>query len=194
MTYVAFEGIDGVGKSTQIERIAALYPDAGVTKEPGGTPLGRRIREILLQTDEHDARAEALLFLADRAEHTARVVRPFAGRLLLSDRSFVSGIAYAHVRDGLPIDTLMALNRFATDGRFPDAILFLTIDEAHWQARLRGRPRDTIESRGVAYMMRVQAAMRDVLQRFEIDHLELDAAQPPDTITKAIRNFLEERL
>ena len=93
--YILFEGIDGAGKSTQIARLAAAYPQAIVTKEPGGTKLGENLREILLKENDLDKRAEILLFLADRAEHFGKIIKPNLDKMILSDRSFVSGMAYA---------------------------------------------------------------------------------------------------
>ncbi|RUM43841.1 MAG: dTMP kinase [Hydrogenimonas sp.] len=188
--YIAFEGIDTVGKSTQITRLAQKFPDAIVTKEPGGTPLGKKIRSILLEEGAIEAKAEILLFLADRAEHTERIIRPNLGRLILSDRSFISGIAYAHVHEGIDIDTLLQLNRFATSNLLPDRIVLFTIDETTLQSRLGAKSHDAIEMRGTSYMMQVQESMKKIVDTLKIDHIIIDATAPIDAITDQLINYI----
>jgi len=192
--YIAFEGIDTVGKSTQIDRLAARFPGCVVTKEPGGTPLGEKLRAIILDEGGLEPRAETLLFLADRAQHSERVIRPNLGKLILSDRSLLSGIAYAHVLQGYAIDTLLQLNRFATGGLFPDAVILFTIDEASLKSRLGEKAHDAIEKRGIGYMMRVQKVLEELCDLLEIDHLAIDATLPIETITDTITPFIKERL
>jgi dTMP kinase len=192
--YLAFEGIDTVGKSTQIDRLAARFPGCVVTKEPGGTSLGERLRAIILDEGGLEPRAETLLFLADRAQHSERVIRPNLERLILSDRSFLSGIAYAHVLQGYPVDTLLQLNRFATGGLFPDAVVLFLIDEATLKARLGEKARDAIEKRGTGYMMRVQKALEELSDLLDLDTLVVDATRPVDEITEEIHHFIKERL
>ncbi len=191
--YAAFEGIDTVGKSTQIARVAEGFDDVLVTKEPGGTPLGRKIRTLLLDEGGAHPRAETLLFLADRAEHIEKVVRPNLGRLILSDRSLISGIAYAHVHDGIDMDRLIDLNLFAVGGLLPDVAVYFTIDEATLRARLGEKARDAVERRGIDYMMAVQRTMAAVIERLEIPALHIDAAAPVEKITDTITTFLKER-
>ena len=192
--YIAFEGIDTVGKSTQIDRLAARFPGCVVTKEPGGTPLGEKLRAIILDEGGLEPRAETLLFLADRAQHSERVIRPNLGKLILSDRSLLSGIAYAHVLQGYAIDTLLQLNRFATGGLFPEAVILFTIDEASLKSRLGEKAHDAIEKRGIGYMMRVQKVLEELCDLLEIDHLAIDATLPIETITDTITPFIKERL
>jgi len=192
--YVAFEGIDTVGKSTQIERLKPLFSDSLVTKEPGGTPLGRKIRTILLDEGAIHPRSEMLLFLADRAEHIERIIRPNLHRLILSDRSFLSGVAYAHVYEKIAVDTLLQLNRYATGGLFPDAVVLFEIDEATLTARMGDKAHDAIEKRGIGYMLQVQKTMAELVDLLEIDTLRVDAAAPVETLTRQISHFIKERL
>ena len=115
--YIALEGFDGSGKSTQAE-LLATGRDAVLTREPGGTPLGEALRDVLLHADAEQAptpRAEALLFCADRAQHTATVVAPAlaAGRDVVTDRSYGSTLAYQGYGRGLPLDELRALIDYA---------------------------------------------------------------------------------
>lgn len=190
--YIAFEGVDTVGKSTQIESLARLFPDALVTKEPGGTELGKKIRTILLEEGDLLARSEILLFLADRAEHTERVVRPNLNRLILSDRSFISGVAYAHVHDDIEVDTLLQLNRFATAGLFPQHIVLFHIDEKSLRERMGRKSGDAIEIRGIEYMMRVQKSMEELVDLLDIDHIKIDASEPAESITEKLYSYIKD--
>jgi dTMP kinase len=190
--YIAFEGIDTVGKTTQIERLAKHFPDVLVTREPGGTGLGKKIRTILLEEGNISARSELLLFLADRAEHTETLIRPNLDRTIFSDRSFLSGIAYAHIHDGVAVDTLLQLNRFATDNLFPDRIILFTIDERSLRNRLCGKTGDTIEMRGIRYMMKVQKTMKELVDLLGIEHILVDATAPVDTITRQLIDYIKQ--
>ncbi|WP_457592716.1 dTMP kinase [Hydrogenimonas sp.] len=190
--YIAFEGVDTVGKSTQIERLRERFSDVLVTKEPGGTALGEKIRAILLEEGEALARSEILLFLADRAEHTERIVRPNLHRLILSDRSFISGIAYAHVHDNIEIDTLLQLNRFATGNIFPEHIVLLRLEEETLRKRMGEKSSDAIEMRGIDYMLRVQKSMEELIDLLQIDHIIVDASEPIDTITETLYSYIKD--
>jgi len=190
--YIVFEGIDTVGKSTQIERLAKNFPDAIVTKEPGGTPLGKKIRKIVLEEGGIQPRSEILLFLADRAEHTESLIRPNLDKMILSDRSFISGIAYAHVHEKIDIEKLLELNRFATDSIFPDRIVLFTIDETTLKSRLSSKTSDAIEVRGIDYMMKVQQTMVDIVETLKIDYIKIDAKLPMDEITQKIINYIKQ--
>ncbi len=192
--YVVFEGIDTVGKSTQIARLRERFDDCVLTREPGGTALGKKIRTILLDEGNIHPRSEALLFLADRAEHTERISRPNRERLIRSDRSFISGIAYAHVHEKIAVDTLLQLNRFATDGIFPDTVILFRIDRETLSARLGQKSGDAIEKRGIDYMLEVQKTMGELVDLLDIDHLVVDAADPLETITETIYQHIKERL
>jgi len=125
--YILFEGIDTCGKSTQIELIKKSYPEIITTYEPGGTSFGKRAREILLEDSLASKRAELLLFIADRAEHYEEVVEPNKDSIVISDRGFISGIAYALANGDFDFEELVRLNKFALKDHFPDrVVLFLT--------------------------------------------------------------------
>jgi dTMP kinase len=130
--YIAIEGIDTAGKSTQIELLKKEI-DAIFIKEPGFTPLGKKIREILLN-DEISKKAELFLFLADRAESIEKVVKPNYNRLIISDRSVISGIAYG--MEWFDFDMLVNLNRFATDSIFPQFVIILKLSQKELIRRL----------------------------------------------------------
>jgi dTMP kinase len=184
--YIAFEGIDTAGKTTQLKALAERLENPLLTKEPGATPLGKEVRRILLHGEAPTPRAETLLFLADRAEHIARVIAPNRTRWILSDRSLVSGIAYAHVHAGIDLQTLISLNRFATGDVLPDRVVFLQLHETALRARLRDKQPDTIERRGIGFMLEVQTVMEEVIDRLALPVLKLDASISPEILTETI--------
>ncbi|MBC2883283.1 dTMP kinase [Campylobacter sp. Marseille-Q3452] len=191
--YILFEGIDGVGKSTQIARLAAAYPQAIVTKEPGGTKLGENLREILLKENGLDKRAEILLFLADRAEHSGKIIKPNSNKMILSDRGFVSGMAYALAGGNFSFEELLNLNKFALQGNFPQKIVFFKADESTLRSRLNSRAQmDGIEARGFAYLLRVQDAMEEILQKLDVRYVTIDAALDEEKITNLIKEFIND--
>ena len=191
--YVIFEGIDGAGKSTQIARLAAAFPQAIVTKEPGGTKLGENLREILLKENDLDKRAEILLFLADRAEHSGKIIKPNSDKMILSDRGFVSGMAYALAGGNFSFEELLSLNKFALQGNFPQKIVFFKADESTLRSRLCSRAQmDGIEARGFGYLLRVQDAMEEILQKLDVRYVAIDAALDEEKITNLIKEFIND--
>lgn len=190
---INFEGVDGAGKSTQINLLKEIYKDAIITKEPGGTELGLMIRNYLMSSaSKISQKAEIFLFLADRAEHYEKVLKPNYGNLILSDRSFVSGLAYAMANDdNLDIKTLIELNKFALCSDFGDKFVFLKADENLIRQRLFSRGQnDDIESRGIEYLMRVQGFMSIILADLKFEVLEIDASLSPEIIHNKIRKFI----
>ena len=191
--YILFEGIDGAGKSTQIARLAAAYPQAIVTKEPGGTKLGENLREILLKENDLDKRAEILLFLADRAEHFGKIIKPNLDKMILSDRGFISGMAYALAGGNFSFDELLNLNKFALQGNFPQKIVFFKADENTLRSRLNSRAQmDGIEARGFGYLLKVQDAMEEILQKLDARYITIDAAWDEEKITNLIKEFIND--
>lgn len=191
--YILFEGIDGAGKSTQIARLAAIFPQAIVTKEPGGTKLGKNLREILLKENDLDKRAEILLFLADRAEHFGKIIKPNLDKMILSDRGFVSGMAYALAGGNFSFEELLSLNKFALQGNFPQKIVFFKADESTLRSRLNSRAQmDGIEARGFGYLLRVQNAMEEILQKLGVRYVVIDAALDEEKITNLIKEFIND--
>ena len=191
--YILFEGIDGAGKSTQIARLAAAFPQAIVTKEPGGTKLGKNLREILLKENDLDKRAEILLFLADRAEHFGKIIKPNLDKMILSDRGFVSGMAYALAGGNFSFEELLNLNKFVLQGNFPQKIVFFKADESTLRSRLSSRAEmDGIEARGFEYLLRVQDAMEEILQKLDIRYVTIGAALDEEKITNLIKEFIND--
>ncbi|HEV2016995.1 MAG TPA: dTMP kinase [Gemmatimonadaceae bacterium] len=169
---IVFEGAEGAGKTTQIRLIAERLAKAGVpalaVREPGGTPVGDAIREIVLESDHHmnDA-AEALLFMASRAELIAREIGPALakGNVVLLDRFFLSTYAYQIVGRGLPEEEVRAANRLATGGLVPDLTLLLDVPPAEGLGRADARgKRDRMERSGDDFHDRVGDAFRKFVE------------------------------
>ena len=158
--FVTFEGIDRSGKTTQARLLCeALGPDAVAVREPGGTAVGERVRELLKDpAAEISAEAEALLFAAARAELVARVIRPAlgAGRVVVSDRFLDSSLAYQGEARGLGVDEVERINRWATGGLTPDLTFLLALDTE--SAADRGAETDRFEEEGAELQQRVLEA------------------------------------
>jgi len=180
--YVLFEGVDRAGKSTQIELLQSALADLIVTKEPGATPLGQKIRQILLHEASPSALAELFLFLADRAEHIQKVIKPNKNRIIISDRGYLSGIAYAHVKSGIDLEQLIDLNRLAMQGVEPDLIVFFSLTPQELRKRFATQPLDSIEQRGIEYLLRVQDIMKELLKRLDRPYIILDATKSKEEI------------
>ncbi|HEY8832578.1 MAG TPA: dTMP kinase [Gemmatimonadaceae bacterium] len=169
---IVFEGAEGAGKTTQIKLIAERLASAGVSvvavREPGGTPVGDAIRGILLDSEHHiNPAAEALLFMASRAELIAREIQPALARgdMVLLDRFFLSTYAYQIVGRGLPEDEARAANRLATGGLVPDLTLLLDIPPAEGLERADARgKRDRMERSGDDFHVRVGNAFRKFVE------------------------------
>ncbi|HIE35402.1 MAG TPA: dTMP kinase, partial [Campylobacterales bacterium] len=166
--YVILEGIDRVGKSTQIELLKNSFKEAVFTFEPGKTEFGKKIREILLNGDNISPLAEIFLFLADRNEHIQKVIKPNLDRLIISDRGFISGIAYAKIKSNLSLENLLKLNSLALENIFPQKIILIKIDEKELKRRMDIKKLDSIEKRGVDYLLRVQMIMEEVIKNLSI--------------------------
>ncbi len=192
--YIVVEGIDTCGKSTQIELLAKAYPQAIITKEPGATELGSKIRELVLYSDDLCPVTELLLFLADRSNHASAVIKPNLDRLIISDRSLISGMAYALASKKFDFEWLERLNRFAMQEIMPDAIILFKIKEETLNERLGGKDHDVIEQRGIQYMLNVQEQLEFVAGKLEIPTLFIPAEESIEAIHTTIYNFIKGRL
>lgn len=185
--WIAFEGGEGCGKSTQARMLADSL-GAVFTREPGGTETGERIRAIFLDArDLHiDARAEALLVAADRAQHVEEVVLPAlaAGRNVVSDRSVWSSIAYQGAGRGLEVEELIRLNTWASQGRFPDLVVLIDVPAPVARARTGG-PRDRMEAAGEDFHTRVAEGFRALAA--EHGWIVVDGDAPPDVVAERVR-------
>ena len=163
--YIAFEGAEGCGKSTQAKRFAERV-GAVLTRETGGTDIGARLREILHDTavDNLAPRAEALIAAADRAQHLDEVVRPAldSGRTVVSDRSVYSTLAYQGYGRELDLDTVRHINDWATGGLWPDLVVFIDTPDEVIAERMSSRKLDRFEAAGRAFHDRVIAGFREM--------------------------------
>jgi dTMP kinase len=182
--FVTFEGIDRSGKSTQARMLAeALGSEALGVREPGGTPAGERVRDLLKDADVPlGAEAEALLFAAARAELVARVIRPALedGRVVVSDRFLDSSLAYQGGARGLGVDEVERINRFATGGLAPDLTFLLEIDPA--AAAARTGESDRFEDEGLALQTAVLEAYEQLVAADPGRWRRIDAARSPDEV------------
>lgn len=187
--YIAIEGIDTAGKSTQIAALAELYPDAILTKEPGATAIGKEIREMVLSARTQSKKAEFLLFLADRAEHIKEVIEPNINRkMIISDRSAVSGVAYALTQGEIEAKDLVSLNNFATAGLYPEQVFLLQLTKEELEYRLSQKKLDGIELRGSEYLLSIQDAMIEATKLLGIEIVIIDATKGIEEITQEILN------
>ena len=203
--FIAVEGGDGVGKTTQIDSLARWLRKRGfdvvTTREPGATVLGAKLREILLHTKDREpvgARAEALLFAADRADHMEKVVRPALerGAIVITDRHVDSSIAYQSGGRGLPAEEIAALSAFATEGLRPNLVVLLDLDPAvAWErAQARSEGPDRLEAEPAEFHRKVREVFRARAAAEPSRYLVVDATEPAGVITAIVQDRLENLL
>jgi dTMP kinase len=196
--FVTFEGLDGSGKSTQAEllrgRLEADGEQVVATREPGGTELGERIRDLVLHGGHVTPWAEALLYAAARAQHVDEVIRPALerGASVVCDRYLDSSVAYQGVARGLGLDRVLDLNLVAVSGLMPDRTFLLALDVAHLSDRLR-REHDRLERESDDFHARADAGYRELAARFPERILVLDATLPADTLAEEVYGALRIR-
>ena len=190
--YVIFEGVDTTGKSTQIELLKRNCSDLITIREPGGTKLGEKLREIILQSKEKISfNAELFLFLADRAQNFEENIKNKREKIIISDRGMISGISYALANHPmLDKDFLILMNRFALDGKLPDRVVLFTTTKELIQKRLFAKSHDNIELRGIEYLLRVQDLMINILNSLPVKVLTIDASRQIDDIHNEIKEFI----
>ena len=190
--YLVLEGIDTCGKSTQVAKLAELYPTAIITKEPGATELGSQLRELVLFTPDLDLHTEFLLFLADRSNHCDKVIKPNLDKIIISDRSLISGMAYALASKKFDLEWLEQLNRFAMHDIMPDKIVLFQISKEGLTSRLSEKKADNIEARGIEYMLNVQRELKNVAEYLKIETLLVNAEDSIETIHQQINEFIQK--
>jgi dTMP kinase len=195
--FVTFEGVDGSGKSTQARLLAERLRSEGrevvLTREPGGTTTGERIREILLHGEVLAPWAEAALFAAARAELLEEVVRPALdrGADVVSDRYLDSSLAYQGIARGLGVEPVLELNRLATSGLLPDRTFVILLPPAEAAARRSGEL-DRIEREGAAFAEDVDRAYREIAGVFPDRVRVVDGTLNPEDIAEIVRGQLRD--
>jgi dTMP kinase len=208
-TFITFEGIDGSGKSTQLRLLSGFLRvngcDALVTREPGGTPLGLRLRAALLDSQEQvDPLTELLVFAADRAQHVRRVVKPAlaSGRVVVSDRYADATVAYQGAGRGFPSDLISEIVNLATEGLKPDlTVLFdLPVSECATRTGRRSTEKqkaDRLDAEDAAFHTRVREAYLAIAaaepQRVRVIPTSGSVDQTHSQVREIIVPFLESR-
>ncbi|MGW0990636.1 dTMP kinase [Streptomyces sp. NPDC002486] len=199
--FIALEGGDGAGKSTQAEALAEWIRAKGhevvLTREPGATPVGKRLRSILLDVSSAGLshRAEALLYAADRAEHIDTVVRPALerGAVVISDRYIDSSVAYQGAGRDLSPTEIARINRWATNGLVPHLTVLLDVAPETARERFTEAP-DRLESEPAEFHARVRAGFLTLAAADAGRYLVVDAGQEPEAVTTVIRHRLDQVL
>jgi dTMP kinase len=204
--FITFEGPDGSGKTTQIHLLAEWLRERGygvvVTREPGGTGIGDRIRQVLLLrdpgNDAMDARTEILLYSASRAQHVAQLIRPAlsAGKIVISDRYADSTIAYQGYGRQLDLDILRAITAFATGGLTPDLTLYLdiTAQEGLQRRQSGGDEWNRLDAEALEFHQRVRAGYLELVEQESARWAVIDAARPMEEVQAEIISVVQTRL
>jgi dTMP kinase len=193
--FVTFEGLDGSGKTTQKqllqERLVGDGQDVLATREPGGTDLGERIRDLVLHGGHVAPWAEALLYAASRAQHVEEVIGPALerGAWVLCDRYIDSSVAYQGVARGLGLDRVLELNLTAVGGLLPDRTFLFDIDASLIGERLR-REHDRLESEDVAFHERAADGYRELAARFPERIVVLDGTRTAEELAEEVYGAL----
>ena len=196
--FVSFEGIDGSGKSTQArllaERLATTGQEVVLTREPGGTPLGEEVRELLLHAGDVAPWAEAALFAAARAQHVVELIGPALARgaTVVCDRYVDSSVAYQGGARGLGVEAVLQLNLTAVGGLLPDVTFLLLLDPAAAVGRMGAAP-DRIEREDGAFRQRADAAYRALAERFPERIVTLEAARSVAELAGEVDRALHAR-
>ena len=196
--FITFEGLDGSGKSTQAQLLRMRLEADGLevisTREPGGTELGEKIRDLVLHGGDVTPWAEALLYAAARAQHVEIVIRPALerGASVICDRYLDSSVAYQGVGRELGLDRVLDLNLAAVGGLLPDRTFLLTLDVAEIGSRL-DREHDRLERESEAFHARAAAGYRELAARFPERIVVLDAKRPADDLAEEVYGALRVR-
>jgi dTMP kinase len=191
--FITFEGVEGCGKTTQLKLLYDTLTKQGrdvvVTREPGGTPIGERIRGIVLDAGakEMDYKTEGLLYAASRAQHVAQVIRPALeeGKIVLSDRYLDSSLAYQGIARGLGEEDVLRLNVWATDETLPDLVVLLHLDPEIGLSRTKGDP-DRMEQETVAFHRKVGEAYLQLARQFPSRFAVIDGTGTIEEIRRQV--------
>ncbi len=198
---ITFEGIDGSGKSTQIQLLEAEFEKLGISyktfREPGGTKLSEKIRAILLDKENIElySNAESLLFAAARAQLTAEQIKPALtkGEFVICDRFTDSTIAYQGYGRGLNINNLELMNTIATDGLIPDITFILDIDPEKASERIQTEATDRMEAAGIDFFKKIRQGYCQIREQNQSRCIVIDGEKPQKDISKEIHHIIMER-
>lgn len=198
--FITFEGVDGCGKSTQMELLSKYLKENGyevvITREPGAKGLGEKLREILLNYDgEVSGRCESFLFLADRAQNIDTIVNPAvnSGKIVLCDRHTDSSVAYQGYGRGLDTDTINHLNSLATNGKKPDLTFVFDIDTETSMKRV-GKNQDRMESAGIEFQNRVRNGYLEIAKAEPERVKIIDASKSIEEIHEKVLEIIKKYL
>ena len=199
--FITFEGVDGSGKSLMLklaaQKLRACGYDVLCTMEPGGSPLGRQLRQIILDSPYGtvDPRGELLLYAADRALHVSKVIQPAlaAGRIVLCDRYIDSSYAYQGGGRSIETEDIRRLNDFAAYGLLPDVTFLLDLPAAEALSRLHG-PKDRIEQEDLSFFENIAAAYRRLAESEKERFHVIDATRSIDVESAVINNIIMQKL
>lgn len=199
--FITFEGPDGSGKTTQIKSLASFLVDRGydavLTREPGGTPISEKIRDLLLDRNhqEMDNRTEALLYAASRAQHVAEVIQPalLASKTVICDRFVDSSIVYQGFGRNLG-DAVRVINEFATGGITPDVTFFLKVDPKVGMERIATKAQDRLELETITYHQAVFKAYEELECRYPERIIGIDAGKTIEEISEEIQRYIVKLL
>ena len=195
--YIAFEGLEGCGKSTHVKRLAETLV-AVATREPGGTRIGAMLREILADPDNTDInpRTELLLMTADRAQLMSEVIEPALadGRHVVSDRSIYSTLAYQGYGRGLGVDTIRGINEWALDQILPDIVVWIQIPRDEAERRLAKRNLDRFEREGADFFAHIADGFAEMAAADPARWIIIDGTMPKDDVQAAIHAAVSPRL
>lgn len=200
--FFSFDGIDGVGKTTQMQLfcdwLRQRERQVVTCRDPGSTPLGEQLREIVLQSDESTpiaARSEMLLYMAARAQLVDQVIRPAleSGADIVSDRFLLANIVYQGYAGGLHVEAVRDVGRVATDGLMPDCVFLLDMDPVAARQRM-GDQLDRVESRGGDYRQRLRAGFLEEAQHWDDAMHVISANRDVEEIQAEIRSIAESLL
>lgn len=201
--FIVIEGMDGSGKSTQIallkEKLLAAEKKIRITREPGGTPIGEMLREIVLSPENKEmaAETEALLYAASRAQHVSEVINPSLaqGEIVISDRYVVSSYVYQGIARNLGMDAVKQINDFAIKGRMPDLTIFLFVGEnTALQRKIRQKELDRLESESDSFHQRVNNGFRKVAEEYKFPKLIIQADGSPEEVHDQIWERVKKEL
>ena len=198
---ITFEGIDGSGKSTQIQLLEAEFEKLGISyktfREPGGTKLSEKIRTILLDKENIElySNAESLLFAAARAQLTAEQIKPAItkGEFVICDRFTDSTIAYQGYGRGLNINNLELINTIATDGLIPDITFILDIDPQKATERLKTVNPDRMEAAGIDFFKKIRQGYYQIMEQNKSRCIVINGEKPQKDISKEIHHIIMKR-